>query len=118
MNRAPSMDNPMTLKRVSRKRSLVGRSFNPRRFFKTRLRYFPAMTRMVSRPARDDNVSASAPGERLGSAAKAGPDLYLRPAGTPRGAPVPAAHGRAADSRRRSQGRRAGAFRRIRLGRE
>src|SRR2546426_11985556 len=81
------MEDPMTLKRVSRKRSLVGRSFNPRRLFKTRLRYFPAMTRMVSRPAPDDNVSASAAGGRRGSAAKAGPDLYLRPPGTgaPRG---------------------------------
>src|SRR5260370_40310203 len=44
--REPLTRSPRTLNRVSRSRSLVGRSARPLRLFKMRLRYFPAMTRM------------------------------------------------------------------------
>src|SRR5215472_11919365 len=54
---APSTSGPRTLKSVSRKRSLVGRSAGPLRLFSKRLRYLPAITRM--------NVLASADSGQL-----------------------------------------------------
>src|ERR1700722_5508509 len=47
MNREFSTAGPSTLKRVSRRRSLLGRSFRGPGPFKTRLRYLPAMTRIM-----------------------------------------------------------------------
>src|SRR6266404_1890272 len=44
--RAPEILGAKTLNKVSRKRSLVGRSARPFKLFKMRLRCVPAMTRM------------------------------------------------------------------------
>src|SRR5580658_4440273 len=44
--REPTTPGPRTLKSVSRRRSLVGRSVRPFRLFRTRLRYLPAMIRI------------------------------------------------------------------------
>src|SRR5580698_5038728 len=48
--RESSTDGPRTLKRVSRRRSLVGRRRCAPGPFRGRLRYFPAITRIVSVP--------------------------------------------------------------------
>src|SRR5580658_4310520 len=48
--RESSMEGPRTLKRVSRRRSLVGRRSCAPGPFSGRLRYFPAITRIVSIP--------------------------------------------------------------------
>jgi hypothetical protein len=47
MKNEPSTVLPNTLKRVSRKRSLVGRIFKAPGPFSTRLRYLPAITRTI-----------------------------------------------------------------------
>src|SRR6266581_3550690 len=44
--RAPATSEPSTLKSVSRKRSLVGRSVRPLRLVRKRLRYVPAIARI------------------------------------------------------------------------
>src|SRR6267154_384258 len=44
--RAPEILGAKTLNKVSRKRSLVGRSARPFKLLRMRLRYVPAMTRM------------------------------------------------------------------------
>src|SRR6266850_639751 len=44
--RAPEIFGANTLNKVSRKRSLVGRSARPFKLLRMRLRYIPAMTRM------------------------------------------------------------------------
>src|SRR5215472_13612233 len=51
--KAPATRSPRMLKRVSRKRSLVGRSAMPLGLFKCRLRYFPAITRINARTSPD-----------------------------------------------------------------
>src|SRR6266404_1477743 len=48
-NREPEIFGARTLKRVSRRRSLVGRSALPLRLFRMRLRYLPAITRICLR---------------------------------------------------------------------
>src|SRR5580658_5440934 len=53
--REPTTPGPRTLKSVSRRRSLVGCSARPFRLFRMRLRYLPAMMRMV------DKVSMNLP---------------------------------------------------------
>src|SRR5580700_8681961 len=45
--REPTTPGPRTLKSVSRRRSLVGRRARPFGLFRMRLRYLPAMMRMV-----------------------------------------------------------------------
>src|SRR6266446_1608403 len=52
--RAPEIFGANTLNRVSRKRSLVGRSARPFKLFRMRLRYVPAMTRIEISPASAD----------------------------------------------------------------
>src|SRR6266852_1069819 len=61
--RAPEIFGANTLNKVSRKRSLVGRSARPFKLFRMRLRYVPAMTRIeisqcLSRYAPSDSGAA------------------------------------------------------------
>src|SRR6266404_6206375 len=58
--REPEILGARTLKRVSRRRSLVGRRALPLRDFKMRLRYLPAITRICLRKVREKNLTQRA----------------------------------------------------------
>src|SRR6266446_7068971 len=117
--RAPEMFGANTLNKVSRKRSLVGRSARPFKLLRMRLRYVPAMTRIeispcLSRYAPSDSGAAILPAACARYAAASLFARNRRPGQRLRGGPVQATLGRAQDWRCESRGRRTGECRRIR----